>query len=690
MRHYIYYITFSPISSDSTVSRLRNQLLRAQKCAQKYKEENDRYRKLFTSVQCERLAGKNVRWTDEEISQGNLLRAHGARAYDILRDLGFPFPSPSTLKKWCANVNIQPGFLCPVLKHLDEQQNTDWDRLCVVSIDEMKVKREFEYLKDWQRVILPSDYCQVVMVRGLCSKWQQVVYYNFGIKSSKELITYVLNMLETYNLIPVAVVSDMGPDNQAMWKSLGVTYENPMILSPAQRNVFVFADMPHMIKLCRNHFIDNGITINLGSEHKMVSKKPIKRLIDIKSKGLNIAHKITLQHINVERTRRMNVRLAVQLLSRSTGAALLSLRDIQVKKKIPANSNPIETEDTANFCFMMNDLFDIFNVSRPKMDSRHTRMAYGLKLSEQNELLNKTHNYILNMRTTGKKAMAPFQRGLLQDITALKMLYEYVNRTYDVQYIITERLNQDCLERMFGLLRSKGGGLNDHPTPVAMHYRLKKCILGRYNEKERLKSYCSNIQDEQEVYSWPEVIPAGELGKTIQFSLGKEFPEPEPELKKQALEYVAGYISHTKGQPQPFLSTDESKMINASYAEYANQGGLNIPSSRIVENTEKLNKIFEETDFLGPDLMNKLMTEASDISICDKKKKKFFNTCIYNKLKELNTVMKHERQVKPKLVSTDRKTMKKYKKIINYKNLLLSTFMRFVQQGVQMRSWVSI
>lgn len=38
-------------------------------------------------------------------------------------------------------------------------------------------------------------------------------------------------------------------------------------------------------------------------------------------------------------------------------------------------------------------------------------------------------------------------------------------RKYDVKYILTARLNQDCLENFFCLVRGLGH-FNDHPTPV--------------------------------------------------------------------------------------------------------------------------------------------------------------------------------------------------------------------------------
>lgn len=76
----------------------------------------------------------------------------------------------------------------------------------------------------------------------------------------------------------------------------------------------------------------------------------------------------------------------------------------------------------------------------------------------------------------GKRSIEQFQKGILISNKSLDMLHEYVKK-YDMSYILTSRLNQDILENFFGAIRSKGG-LNDHPTPKDVKYRLRKYILG--------------------------------------------------------------------------------------------------------------------------------------------------------------------------------------------------------------------
>ena len=87
------------------------------------------------------------------------------------------------------------------------------------------------------------------------------------------------------------------------------------------------------------------------------------------------------------------------------------------------------------------------------------------------------------MRAVGKKGMIRFQRGIQLNIRSLLILYQHLraHSGKTVKYLMTDRINQDCLERFFGYMRSKGGGLNDHPSPLQFKYRLRASIVGMKN-----------------------------------------------------------------------------------------------------------------------------------------------------------------------------------------------------------------
>lgn len=86
------------------------------------------------------------------------------------------------------------------------------------------------------------------------------------------------------------------------------------------------------------------------------------------------------------------------------------------------------------------------------------------------------------MRVPGNEELLPFQKGIVQNIRGIFMLLEYLKEVSngEIKYIMTDRINQDCLERFFGYLRNKGGGMHDHPSPLQLKYRLRSSILGQF------------------------------------------------------------------------------------------------------------------------------------------------------------------------------------------------------------------
>ena len=94
------------------------------------------------------------------------------------------------------------------------------------------------------------------------------------------------------------------------------------------------------------------------------------------------------------------------------------------------------------------------------------------------------------MRIGRHKSLLPFQKGILNNITALKLLYGDLKKKYSISYLLTYRLNQDPLEMFFGVMRTKGG-LYDHTTALQFKYRLRSFLLGK---NESIISQHSNVQ----------------------------------------------------------------------------------------------------------------------------------------------------------------------------------------------------
>lgn len=84
------------------------------------------------------------------------------------------------------------------------------------------------------------------------------------------------------------------------------------------RKIFVFSDVPHLMKLLRNHFIDSGFVIN-GKE---VQKDIILKLLSLQSGDLKITHKISAHNLSVVGAERQKVKLATKLFSHTVAQAI--------------------------------------------------------------------------------------------------------------------------------------------------------------------------------------------------------------------------------------------------------------------------------------------------------------------------------------------------------------------------------
>lgn len=429
---------------------------------------------IFTNGQIRKLENpeKKIKWSLDDISSAICVHSAGPRAYKYLYKKKFPLPGLSTLRQWAKKIIVRPGILENVLQLMKDFSMNENDRICILSFDEMKIRSEYEYDRPNDSVLKPSNYVQVAMVRGLISKWKQPIFYQYDCRMSYQIISEIIIKLDNIGYSVVALVSDMGSTNQGLWKELEVTITKTWFQNPADVNkkVFVFADVPHLIKLIRNHFLDTGFIL----KNQVLNSEPIKHLIKITSiSDLSINHKLSDIHLNVKKAERQKVKWAVQLLSHSTSSALR--RCVSLGKFEFENALPV-----ADFIKLVNDWFDLFNSKMPYTDSRDRMKAFGLAKETQLDILNRMNDTTSNMRAPKKQQMLPFQKGILISNSSLPALFNYLQEKFDIKYILTCCLNQDVIENFFSAIRAKGG-LHDHPTALEFKYRLRSYLLGKLN-----------------------------------------------------------------------------------------------------------------------------------------------------------------------------------------------------------------
>jgi hypothetical protein len=196
---------------------------------------------------------KGIKWNSEDISRAIILRSMNQKCYNFLREkYGLPLPSESTLQRWCSKFQCIPGVQNNVLKIMSSNSTnlSELERKTILSFDEMSVDSRISYHAGLDQALGPFSKVQVVMARGLASPWKQPIYFDFDKTMNKDILNHIIIELENCGLEVVGVVSDLGGCN-TLWKDFSVSVDKHYFDNPfdSTRKVYIFADMPHYIKL---------------------------------------------------------------------------------------------------------------------------------------------------------------------------------------------------------------------------------------------------------------------------------------------------------------------------------------------------------------------------------------------------------------------------------------------------------
>lgn len=151
----------------------------------------------------------------------------------------------------------------------------------------------------------------------------------------------------------------------------------------------------------------------------------------------------------------MRVKLAVQVFSHSMSSAIRTCAETGQLRSQTAI-------DTADFIEFMNKLFDCLN-SRSLFSSNPYNSALNHSGTVKTFLL-KASEYFLNLKKIkkGKISQPPCFKGFTQTINAILSFFEE-EKSNEITFLMTNRLNQDVLENLFSIFRQKGG-YNKNPT----------------------------------------------------------------------------------------------------------------------------------------------------------------------------------------------------------------------------------
>ncbi|CAL8069003.1 unnamed protein product [Orchesella dallaii] len=394
----------------------------------------------------------------------------------------------------------------------------------------------------------------------------------------------------------------MAGGNRGIAKELGITEEKTYFSNPFNsKKVFWFYDAPHLLKLLRNHILDDGLVLSCG---KTLQKKDFEKLLKLDCRDYKVCYKLTSAHLTVEGRERQRVYYATQLISRSTALAMRMLCE--------------DKKEVADFIELMNDWFDIFNSRHPKDP---VRKPFGIDLDNQLRTLDLAYKEISAFRPIGKSKL-PFQSGMLINISSLKGVYEELSgEPVRAVYVITKSFNQDCLENCFSVVRATGR-YHDTPNAYEAMCRLKTVMLG-WNFREN-STFVSTSMEESQPTTFLSTMLLGSLRSTPLQNENEESvndeSSPEDYVPDKSLdednwyafynsldstekcefggkEYIYGFIAKKLKKKFPNLTLGVTRYVERepkSWIQLKSRGGLTIPSYDWVNACERMDKVFVE------------------------------------------------------------------------------------------------
>ena len=488
----------------------------------------------------------------------------------------------------------------------------DGDKQCVLVFDEMSLKagisynssndcvEGFEDFGDLGGSRYIANHALAFLVRGLKNKWKQPVGYflSSGPVSASMLRSLTRNCIEKLQSIGLnvkAIVCDQGSNNRSfVEKAEKVSPDSPFFRVNSE-NIYVIYDPPHLVKNIRNNLMKHGFSHDGNS----IDWIYIAKFYEFdKSNPVRMAPNLTDNHINLRPFAAMRVNLATQVLSHSVAAGISTLCALG---KLDSDAS-----HTAKFIEQVDQMFNAFNSS-----NLHSSQPFRNAIRNESGhivFLENCLDYLDKLTLPNGKSL-PCIQGWKISIRSLIMLWKDLHDNHNFSFLCTNRLNQDCAENLFSIVRGRGGH-RDNPTPEQFRGAFRQIVVEQLlvqSEKSNCKVDMDKVLlDISSISSMPAAQTVHEneeqnmpvTRETI--SIMRLFNTPNT-CVQNVCAYMAGYLlKHTK---IVCLGCKEKCVLEQVPADgemytfirektYQNHGSLICPTQNFISFVEDLETYF--------------------------------------------------------------------------------------------------
>ena len=298
------------------------------------------------------------KWCDNILVKAYQLKfACGVSGYKELLKQGFPLPSLRTLRNKLENWKFKSGDTNEVFEFLKikvSQFKSSLDKDCLLVIDEISITPGACYDNATGSYIgyvtLPghdssvlATHVLVIMLAGIAQRWKQVIDFYYTSKSTdgrkyQSILLNVIKKAHEVGLWVVAITSDMGSSNQAMWNSFNINahkYSTVMnkCKHPMDDNkyLFFFHDASHAFKNLKEGIL-NSSTVTIPDDYvqsyslptNVVCAQHLRELLNTEQDlDLHLAPKLKVEYLDRSKHfTKMRVKSASHVLSHEVSTVL--------------------------------------------------------------------------------------------------------------------------------------------------------------------------------------------------------------------------------------------------------------------------------------------------------------------------------------------------------------------------------
>ncbi len=453
----------------------------------------------------------NKRYSDKIKEFCLTLHFYSPKAYEFLRKRS-TLPHESTIRKWIATRECNPGVLHEVVQYLKTESSKKVYLQDVALIyDCMSIRSGRWYSKKDDKFygycdlggtvnLDVEEYATEVLlfeIVSLTCKFKVPVAYflvnKIDASLQKELALAVITALYDANVIVRSLTSDGSAHNLSTYRKLGCLFYDLENLKPyfphpcdPESMIVCLIDPAHAIKLCRNCMAEKDLSSPAGN----ISFNYIKRIHQIQEKeNLKLANKLTSCHVFYKK-KKMNVSSAAQTVSSRVADTLQFLKN--------TDEEFVNAGATIEFLRIFDRLFDVMNARSVFSGGYKSPMTWKNRYIWQS-VFKDAREYILKLECDNisifKHRRKTFAFAFLMNTISYELLAMYLlqRKKHPFKYFLPYKTSQDHVELTFSCIRSRSGH-NDNPHALQLKWILRRMLY----RNSVTASKNANCKDEDE------------------------------------------------------------------------------------------------------------------------------------------------------------------------------------------------